>query len=108
MGLQFKPELAQKIMAEGFTSRLEFLKVWAGFYDKAVTLEALEGGRWHLTITTREIVRKIRGGRVRIAGIHFDVVDYPVVIINLLKEHRPYELYTGWALTFHVVEEVQS
>lgn len=96
-------------LAEGFTSRLEFLKVWAGFYDKAVTLEKLADGRWSLIINQRDttLKQKLWGMKVKVAGVCVEVTASETVILGQLKL-RPNDLYQGWALTFHVVEEVQS
>jgi hypothetical protein len=91
-------------MAEGFASRLDFLAVWIGFYDKRVKLEKVDQGYWHLTITTPDVVKKIKGGTLRTSGVQVEVTDHPVIILNLIKEHRPDKLYQAWALTFRLVE----
>jgi hypothetical protein len=69
---------ADDVHAEGFTNRLDFLKVWCGFYDKAQA-KHYEG----VTLDDSSDV-------------------FASLLLRLMQ--RPFELYEAWALTFELVK----
>lgn len=99
---------AEDAKAEGYDTPLHYLSVWAGFWDKAVHLTALPGGRWHLTIETPRRSVRSYAGHISIGKAVIEVTGSAAEILEELKRWRPERLYKAWALTFHVVRESQE
>jgi hypothetical protein len=93
-------------IAEGFETPLDFLAVWVGFYDPLVHLEKLDGGRWHFWINTPSRTVRTSAMKMRVGNVSIEVTASADQILDLLKRHRPDNLYKAWAHTFKLVAPV--